>query len=243
LGEGYSGWIALYRQPLRIDDAPARPDYALRPGQMPFQSFVGIPLLLDDRLVGTLELTRRTPDAYSPGDVALLQAVSGQIVAAVEAARLRTEQAARMHELSGLQHISGAISQLGDPQQLYAQLTQRIAFLANVELCGIMLYDPDEETYRSQAPFYGAPESLVRGHRLEMTPGSDLYERSCTARGGHQRPGSPVTAALGLDDVQSAIPLRRVAIVPMVIGTRRSGCCWSPTNTEGSAFSDADIRS
>ncbi len=244
VGEGYSGWIALYRQPLRIDDAPARPDYALRPGQMPFQSFVGIPLLLDDRLVGTLELTRRTPDAYSPGDVALLQAVSGQIVAAVEAARLRTEQAARMHELSGLQHISGAISQLGDPQQLYAQLTQRIAFLANVELCGIMLYDPDEETYRSQAPFYGAPESLVRGHRLEMTPGSDLYEAVMHRPWWYTNdPASPVTAALGLDDVQSAIPLRRVAIVPMVIGTRRVGLLLVANKHGGQRFSDADIRS
>ncbi|MCC6800289.1 MAG: GAF domain-containing protein, partial [Anaerolineae bacterium] len=244
VGEGYSGWIALYRQPLRIDDAPARSDYALRPGQMPFQSFAGIPLLLDDRLVGTLELTRRTPGAYSPGDIALLQAVAGQIVAVVEGARLRTEQAARMHELSGLQHISGAFSQLGDPQQLYAQITQRIAFLANVELCGIMLYDPDEETYRSQAPFYGVPESLVRGHRLEMAPDSDLYEAVMHRPWWYTNdPASPITAALRLDDVQSTIPLRRVAIVPMVIGTRRVGLLLVANKHGALRFNDADIRS
>lgn len=243
VGEGYSGWIALYRQPLLIHDATARPDYALRPGQPPYQSFLGIPLLLDDRLVGTLELTHRAPDAFTQQDVALLQAVAGQIVAAVEGARLRAEQAARVHELAGLQHISGAISQLGDPPQLFAQLTQRIAHLADAELCGILLYDADEETYRSQAPFYGVPESLVRGHRLNMTPGSALYEALMHRPWWYTNdPDSPVTAALGFDDIQATIPLRRVAIVPMVMGTRRVGLLLVANKHGGQRFNDGDMR-
>lgn len=243
VGEGYSGWIALYRQPLLVNDTSARADYAPRPGQQPFESFLGIPLLLDDRLVGTLELTRRTPDAYTQQDVALLQVIAGQIVAAIEGARLRTEQSARMHELTGLQHISAAISQLGDPEQLYAQITQRIAHLANVELCGIMLYDPDEDIFRSQPPFYGVPESLMRGHRLEMPPGSELYDALMHRPWWYTNdPDSPVTAALALDDVQAAIPLRRVAVVPMAIGTRRVGLLLVANKHGGQRFTDADMR-
>ena len=243
VGEGYSGWIALYRQPLLVTNASTRADYTLRPGQQPFESFLGIPLLLDDRLVGTLELTHHAPDAFSQQDVALLQTIAGQIVAAVEGARVRTEQAARMHELTGLQHISAAIGRLGDPQQLYAQLTQRIAHLANVELCGIMVYDPNEEIYRSQPPFYGVPESLMRGHRLEMAPGSDLYDALMHRPWWYTNdPDSPITAALGLDDVQAAIPLRRVAIVPMVIGTRRVGLLLVANKHSGQRFTDADMR-
>src|SRR5690606_9256623 len=243
VGEGYSGWIALYRQPLLVNNATARDVYAPRPGQQPFESFLGIPLLLDDRLVGTLALTRRTPDAYTQQDVALLQVIAGQIVAAIEGARLRTEQSARMHELTGLQHISAAISQLGDPEQLYAQITQRIAHLANVELCGIMLYDPDEDIFRSQPPFYGVPESLMRGHRLEMPPGSELYDALMHRPWWYTNdPDSPVTAALALDDVQAAIPLRRVAVVPMAIGTRRVGLLLVANKHGGQRFTDADMR-
>ena len=243
VGEGYSGWIALYRQPLLVNNATARDDYALRPGQQPFESFLGIPLLLEDRLVGTLELTRRTPDGYTQKDVALLQAIAGQIVAAVEGARVRSEQTARMHELAGLQQISAVISRLGDSRELYAQLTQRIAQLAGVELCGIMLYDPDEEVYRSQPPFYGVPESLTRGHRIEMAPGSELYDALMHRPFWYTNdPDSPITAALGLTDVQAAITLRRVAIVPMVIGTRRVGLLLVANKHGGQRFTDADMR-
>ena len=51
----------------------------------------------------------------------------------MQAARLYRDQRARVAELDGLQQISEAMSQLGEMSSLYAQLTQRIANLMDVE--------------------------------------------------------------------------------------------------------------
>ncbi len=93
----------------------------------------------------------------------------------MQAARLYREQRARVAELGGLQQISEAMGQLGELSSLYGQLTQRIASLMDVELCGILIYDDNEQMFRSQPPFYGVPDSLIAHYRLAVMPGTELY--------------------------------------------------------------------
>lgn len=124
LDEGYSGWMARHREPLLILDAAQRTD--VRPkakgGERPIASFVGVPLLAGDKLVGTLELVSHRPGAFDQGDLDLLLIIAHQATTAVEKARLyrrlreerdrlvRAQEEVR-HELAGSLH-DGTVQRL-----------------------------------------------------------------------------------------------------------------------------------
>src|SRR5258706_15390362 len=131
-----------------------------------FVSFFGMHLTVGKRFIGTLEMTSRQHAAFDHEDMILLQAVAGQAAIAIENARLYQSQSERVTELSGLQQIASAMTSLTEPRQMYAQLSSRIAALTNVEMCGILLYDAQQNMLVSQAPFFGVPDAIVSLYRI-----------------------------------------------------------------------------
>ncbi len=112
-GEGYSGWMAVHRRPLWIPDVAA--EKVIRPkGEVGFASHLGVPLLLGDRLVGTLELSSERTNAFKPDDRDLLMAVAPQIAAMLDHARLydrvRQNLERRVHQLSAIEQIDQELS-------------------------------------------------------------------------------------------------------------------------------------
>jgi len=111
LDEGYTGWIARHRQPLLIPDTRARQDVRPKVERMdrPLLSYIGVPLLMGDELVGTLELGNDQVGTYAEDDLATLQLVAGQAAIALENARLYglTDEKlkARVEQLTALQRI------------------------------------------------------------------------------------------------------------------------------------------
>jgi len=243
VGEGYTGWIALYRQPLLIPDVAARADVQPKAQQVDFNSYLGVPLAAGDEFLGTLELSHAERDAFSPSQAALLQALATPIAAALQAAGRQQEQAARVVELAGLQQIAEASSQLSDPAQLFGQLTGRIAALLGVELCGVLLYDEDEGAFRSQIPFYGLPDSLMAKYRLALEPGSELHNIwQFQASWSTNDPASPLLRALLLEETVPAITLRQAALAPMLVSTRRIGLLVAANRHDARGFDDEDLR-
>jgi len=90
LGEGYTGWIAQHQKPLLIPNVAAF--YQVRPklsfDQLPVGAYVGVPLMVSDTFVGTLELISQEANAYQPRDLDTLQTVANQAAVAIENARL-----------------------------------------------------------------------------------------------------------------------------------------------------------
>ncbi|HVO71378.1 MAG TPA: GAF domain-containing protein, partial [Aggregatilineaceae bacterium] len=243
LGEGYSGWIAMYHQPLLIGNVAGRTDVQPKAFQGSYQSYVGVPLSVGDQFIGTLELTHREQNAFGQRDLALLQAIAGHVASAIHAATLYRAQSERVAELDGLQQIAEAMSQLGEMSELYGQLTQRIAGLVGVELCGVLLYDEDKQVFRSQPPFYGVPDSLIRHYRLSVVPGTDLY-----TIWHHQPwwftndPESSLVRAMGFEDLISAITINGLALVPMIVGARRIGLLLVANKRNRQNFTEDDMR-
>ncbi len=242
VGEGYTGWIAMYRQPLLIGDIGSRTDVFPKRFRRDFQSYIGVPLVIADRFIGTLELIGHIRNAFSQRDVALLQTVSGQVAAALEAAILYRDQKSHVAELSGMQQIAEAMSQLSDPAELFGQLTERIARLIGMELCGVLLYDSDDQIFHSQTPFYGVPNSLVRNYRLAIAPESELYAIWNKPWWGTNDPDAPVLRTMGLDDITSAITINSLALIPMIIAGRRIGLLMVANRHGGQGFQEEDLR-
>ena len=94
-GQGFVGRIAESRTPLAADDLGSFPMYypALR---QRLSSAIGVPLLVEDRLLGVLQARTRLPHHFAEQDVQLLQKVGDRIAIAVDRAQLyESERAAR----------------------------------------------------------------------------------------------------------------------------------------------------
>lgn len=175
IDEGFTGWIARYRQPLMLGDVSARSDVRPKLESFPFKSYAGLPLLISNRFIGTLELVSYQRHAFDHEDLALLQSVAGQAAIAIENARLSGEQASRLTQLSGLQDIVQTMGETSSSRQLFEQLNARIAELMNVDVCGILLFESDSESLVSQLPSDGVPDSVISLYRIPAPPNSAGY--------------------------------------------------------------------
>lgn len=77
IGEGYTGWIAKNQRPLLIPDTVAlkEPSPKVDYPRMPIRSFVGVPLYINEREFGTLELVSHIPNAFESWHKYLLECV------------------------------------------------------------------------------------------------------------------------------------------------------------------------
>ena len=94
VGQGAVGMAAARRAAYQIADVEQEANYRLRDVHRRgggYRAVLGVPLLLDDRLVGGLVIRRIQPGGFSPSVVNMLQTFTGQSVLAIQNARLFEE--------------------------------------------------------------------------------------------------------------------------------------------------------
>lgn len=242
-GEGYTGWIAMYRQPLLIEDVSARNDVQPQAEAAAFQSYVGVPLLAGDRCIGTLELSHHARGAFGRRELALLEAVAGQVAAALQMARFAQAQTERLDELAGVRQVAETFGWLGDTPTLLAQLTERVAALVQAEICGMLLYDEEQQILSAQTPFHGVPDVRIAGHRAALADGEELARvwREGAAWLTNE-PGEDLLRALGLSQIITAITIHSLALIPLAAGARRVGLLLVANAREEARFGESDLR-
>jgi GAF domain-containing protein len=244
LNESCSGWLVRYRQPLLVPDLRLRPDVRPKVTSYGFQSFVGAPLLVGDRLIGTLELASRSRVAFDHEDMALLQVLASQLAIAVENARLQQTQSERAAELNGLQQIASVMTSMRDSRQMYTQLTSRIALLADVEMCGVLLEVPEQQALVGQPPFYGVPESIVAMYRISLAEGSigAILYRTREWWYSNAVLSDEIVREAGLTSLAEAVGVHTTALVQMSVGNRRFGVIQVANKRDGKGFTENDMR-
>ncbi|MBI3990144.1 MAG: zinc-ribbon domain-containing protein [candidate division NC10 bacterium] len=89
-----TAWISRNREALLIREIKPGLEVSTQRwliGDKPVRSYIGVPLLKGDRLVGTLELASRTLQAFHEGHLDTLKALASHLAMAVENARLYSE--------------------------------------------------------------------------------------------------------------------------------------------------------
>jgi GAF domain-containing protein len=105
LGEGATGQAALRRAPVEVpdtlDDRELQITQLARSilNQLGYRSILGVPLLLDQGILGALTVWRREPGSFPPETVNLLQTFATQSALAIQNARLFREIADKSRQL------------------------------------------------------------------------------------------------------------------------------------------------
>jgi PAS domain S-box-containing protein len=166
---------------LRGEDVEARlKELGLeRQGGENFKSYLGVPLILGERVVGVLaaqDLER--PNVFTYEEVRILTTIAAQVAVAVEHARLYAEVQARARELSQrserlafLNRLSATLSASLDLEAILRSAAEEVARLFQVDHSGVVLFDASGEfgTVEAEHPEHGLVGISVplRGDPLE----------------------------------------------------------------------------
>ncbi len=101
VGEGLLGWVARHHVPLLLADVEARPDFAALARAEGYESgsFVGVPLLFQERLLGVVCVAERAGGlAFHERDLRVLICLAPHLAVAIRNATLYEEmEALRWH--------------------------------------------------------------------------------------------------------------------------------------------------
>ena len=170
LTEGYTGWIARHREPLLIPDTTVRQD--LRPKldlpDQPFRSYLGVPLMVGDALVGTLEMARVEASAYSQDDLTVLQTFASQAAVAIENARLFEEAQRLLEEVSLLHQAGRAATSSLDIGQVLDSVAAAMTQAIGASGCAISEWDKEAGVVVTLTDYIVAPENSEVGRVYAM---------------------------------------------------------------------------
>src|SRR4051794_5871931 len=150
LGRGFAGRIAAERRAITIPDV----DHAdiLNPilREKGIRSLLGVPLLIQGRVIGVLHVGSLTPRLFDDDDRDLLQLAADRAALAIEQARLLAqERAARIEaerataRLESLQRVTDASLAYLSEEDLLQELLERIAQILTVDTVAILLLEGD----------------------------------------------------------------------------------------------------
>jgi GAF domain-containing protein len=143
---GFAGWIVQNRQPFRCDDTVAEaeslPIEMHRTGGEPIRSYLGVPLLWRERVIGVISVQSYQIGAYGEAEVQLLTTLAAQAAVAIENALLFQETQQELAETAILAEVSHTISSRLTREELLPYLADKLARILDGTSCYIVLRAP-----------------------------------------------------------------------------------------------------
>ncbi len=139
-------WIVRNKSPLLIGNVetetlPVQPEQIGRT----IRSWLGVPLLVGDRIVGALVVQSYDSDAYTRDHQRLLQLMGNQVAIALENSRLFDNAQRRLSRLSSLREIDQAISGSVDITMTMQVLIEQLISTLEVDAACVLLYNNNNQ--------------------------------------------------------------------------------------------------
>lgn len=227
LGEGAAGRVVQYGQPLIIRDYQTWEGRAHVYDNGPFRSIISHPLIIDDRVIGALNLSHDTRAGYfTEDDSRLLSLLTNQIAVAIEKARLFEETQQRMRELGAVMAVSSAANQSLELSELLELALDKLLAVTGFEGGALALVDPRHQGLHVAASraFSEAMLQDLRAHKDSeglrgrvLTTGQPVYLSDFANMPAYQeraatREGYRATALLPLISKGQSLGLLGVAL-------------------------------
>ena len=142
LGEGFTGWVALHGQPLRIDDATEDVRGETIPGTDDVdESMLVVPMQHDGILIGVITLSKLGLSQFDDEDLRLLMILADQAGTAFSGAANLAETRRLAAELRQLLDMSNALSRSLDPRAVADMLAEHLAQAVGADRAQISDWD------------------------------------------------------------------------------------------------------
>ena len=154
---GLTGWVVRHRQSLLVDDLLAEPvSVPPRGGLQPARSWLGVPLIARDRIIGAAAVQSVQPHAFDLADRRFLESIASQVAIAIENARLYAEVSARVGELSRLYAAAQDLGANLEPRVVLQQLAKHLVEALDVTSSYVIEVNLATETLKVLAEYWNA---------------------------------------------------------------------------------------
>ena len=206
------------------------------------RSYIGIPLIIGDRVVGFLNIDSNQPNALSMETLPQLQTFAGYAAVAIENARLYSHIAQRAEENAALLSVASALTRSLHLSDVLQVISVQLISVFGVQSCSILDYDADEMQL----------ELLFHYHRQagHLSPDvQGIYDlRQFPLVSGVLAKAEPTRIHVNQPDLGEAernllekFKIQSVLLLPLVLRDHSIGCIALSDNREDQSFSVRDV--
>ncbi len=139
LHEGITGVAAATKKPVNCGDVRDEPRYLEIVGAV--RSELAVPLFMQDRIIGVIDLQSTEIDAFTNEDVQLIQLIASRVIYAISNARMFRRMDSQYRALSTLSQLSQEFSSILNLDALLGRVALKIKGLIRYDTFSIYLYD------------------------------------------------------------------------------------------------------
>ena len=246
LGQGLTSIIIRTRQPLLLGTLQEQRDsgalyFVEATDEEIVQSYLGVPIIVGDRLIGVVSVQSYRQYAYDENSVRLLSTLASNMGVAIENARLfqetrrllaETEQ--RAAELTTVNRISQALTSELELSALLKLVGEQIRQTFAADIVYVALHDPEANLIRFPYAFGEEMPSIPFGRGLTshiLRAGEPLLINQDVS-GRSAELGAPVVG----------LPPKSYLGVPITVGNRALGVISVQSTQHEDRFSERDVH-
>jgi len=235
-GENPNTVVIQQRRPYILGDAPGAYSPFRAGPHNHIRSWLGVPLILHDTVIGMLAIDSAQPNTYTADHAQLVSAFADQVAIALENARLYTTEKQRVKELDALRATVADISAELEQTKLLQAVLARAVELLNATGGDLGLYDEAKQEV-----------VIVVSHNL----GKDYSSTRMSLGEGAMGHVAQTRHPLIIDDYMQwsgrspqyeAGPWHAVLAAPMLIGNRLVGVVGVVAADQSRRFTPSDER-
>ena len=169
---GVIGRVARTREAVFLPDVTVDPDYVAADEQV--RGEISLPILVDDELLGVLNVEMGPSRRLDAEDFATMQIVGDRVAAALALGRERQKLAERARLMDDLVQFSRSLGRSLDPETLHAQVAAGACSVIRADMVILALLDEATGEYRTFQVEGGDPALLG----VRILPGEGITGRA-----------------------------------------------------------------
>ena len=251
IGDGFTGHIVRTRQPLVVNQdmekrmAELGSSVLVQEQGETDKSFVGVPILAADQVIGVIALAEKRENAFPESSVNLLTTLASNLGVALQNARLfdetnrlLAETRARAKELEVINNVGQMLAAQLDMQGIHELVGEKLREIFDAQVVSIITYDREANlsTWRYSI------EKGVRQYPLARPPAGFSGQILKTRQ--------PLMINQNLEEYSAKLcaavlvgsPARSYLGVPLIIGGEAKGIIAIQNVDRENAFAETDLR-
>src|SRR5277367_1476299 len=145
-GQGITGTAASTGHPVRVSDTATDDRYINAIDHV--RSELAVPLMLQGKVIGVLDVQSRHPGYFTPDQQRILTLLGSRLAVAIENARLFEQTRLQAETLLLLNEVSRETSSILDLEELLRRAAEQIKRVIDYQILSIMLYDEAQKVFR-----------------------------------------------------------------------------------------------
>jgi sigma-B regulation protein RsbU (phosphoserine phosphatase) len=146
VGQGITGTAAATGYSVRVSDTSKDDRYI--PAIENVRSELAVPLMLQGKCVGVLDIQSRHPDYFTPDQQNILTLLASRLAVAIENARLYQKERTQAETLLLLNEVGRETSSILDVEELLRRAAEQIKRVIDYQILSLMLYDEKQKVFR-----------------------------------------------------------------------------------------------